>query len=169
MIEFSGGTPVAASAVTVGDTQFFLATLDDGGETALVVRGPADGFAGERMGEDLICPLTTANAQALQARLPWLVPVPLGKALSFGFGDRLHLRRFVDCLSGPFHGLRNLRLHDRPDHRRIPRLELGDRPVQLRPAELLPASGPALHGRLQRSLPDQRQRRSLLAVHVHGL
>ena len=91
MIEFSGGTPVAASAVTDGDTQFFLATLDDDGATALVVRGPADGFTGARVGDDLICPLTTANAQALQARLPWLVPVPLGSALSFGFGDRLGL------------------------------------------------------------------------------
>ena len=82
---------MAASAVTDGDTQFFLATLDDDGATALVVRGPADGFTGARVGDDLVCPLTTANAQALQARLPWLVPVPLGDALSFGFGDRLGL------------------------------------------------------------------------------
>lgn len=91
MIEFSRGTPVATSVVTAGDTQFFLASMDDGGETVLVVRGVAEGFEGRQQGDDLLCPLTTANAQALQARLPWLVPVPLGRALSFGFGDRLGL------------------------------------------------------------------------------
>lgn len=36
-----------------------------------------------------ICPLTAANAQQLAQIFPWLNPVPLGKQLSFGFGDRL--------------------------------------------------------------------------------
>lgn len=48
------------------------------GETADIAGQPAR-----------ICPLTAVNAQQLAQIFPWLNPAPLGKRLSFGFGDRL--------------------------------------------------------------------------------
>lgn len=62
-----------------------------GGRKALVVRGDAPGFEGDRQGDALICPLTPVNAAALRARIPWLRPALLGLQPSFGFGDRLGL------------------------------------------------------------------------------
>ncbi len=70
---------------------FFLADVAPTGARRLIVRGQGAGFSGERHGADLICPLTPENARALQARLPWLTPQPLGAQLSFGFGDRIGL------------------------------------------------------------------------------
>lgn len=68
---------------------FFLARGRQG--KVLGVRGEAAGFAGERQGDLLVCPLTEANAAALRVRLPWLRPQPLGLRLSAGCGDRLGL------------------------------------------------------------------------------
>ena len=59
----------------------------------LAVHGNLDGFDGllDPEADLLICPLTAANAETLRSRLPWLNPVPLGIATSFGFGDRIGL------------------------------------------------------------------------------
>jgi hypothetical protein len=62
-----------------------------GGEKRLKVSGDAAGFAGERQGDVLLCPLSPENAAALRNRLPWLRPQPLGLRTSVGFGDRLGL------------------------------------------------------------------------------
>ncbi len=68
------------------------AWLEQSPERRLVVVGD-DAFRGEALsilGQSArVCPLTTENTQQLAAHLPWLNPVPLGKRLSFGFGDRL--------------------------------------------------------------------------------
>ena len=58
-----------------------------------MVRGEELGFEGTRREPDgrLLCPLNSANAAALRARLPWLRPAPLGLKTSVGFGDRLGL------------------------------------------------------------------------------
>ena len=55
----------------------------------LVIQGDIMGFAGDPHGDMLLCPLTSANAAALRAKLPWLNPTPLGLHTSAGFGDRL--------------------------------------------------------------------------------
>jgi hypothetical protein len=68
---------------------YSLGRLGPEGELRLVVRGRTDDFHGVADGDALICPLSAENARALQLRLPWLTPQPLGKRLSFGFGDRL--------------------------------------------------------------------------------
>jgi hypothetical protein len=83
--------PNAPAGIAAGADHFFLADVAPDGARRLIVRGPGAGFAGERRGDELICPLTPANARALQARLPWLTPQPLGAQLSFGFGDRIGL------------------------------------------------------------------------------
>lgn len=57
----------------------------------MIVHGPAGDFTGLRNADALVCPLSPANARALQAQLPWLRPQPLGAQLSFGFGDRIGL------------------------------------------------------------------------------
>lgn len=83
--------PNAQHGVEYDGDSFFLADVAPSGERRLIVRGRHAGFSGEARGADLICPLTPANARALQARLPWLTPQPLGAHLSFGFGDRIGL------------------------------------------------------------------------------
>lgn len=72
-------------------SHFFLTDVAPTYTRRLIVRGRSEGFNGKRHGNDLICPLTPENARALQARLPWLTPQPLGAQLSFGFGDRIGL------------------------------------------------------------------------------
>ncbi len=62
---------------------------DEGRVKRLGVQGKAAGFSGESVTGCLYCPLTPENAAVLRQRLPWLNPVPLGLAPSFGFGDRL--------------------------------------------------------------------------------
>ena len=74
------------STVEVDSTSFFLTQ-----QRSLGVVGDAAGFAGERQGEVLLCPLAPENADALRDRLPWLRPRPLGLQTSVGFGDRLGL------------------------------------------------------------------------------
>ncbi|HAJ37022.1 MAG TPA: hypothetical protein DCL15_15180 [Chloroflexi bacterium] len=83
--------PNAPHGITQDGATFFLADVAPTGERRLIVRGQHAGFSGEQRGDDLVCPLTPANARALQARLPWLTPQPLGARLSFGFGDRIGL------------------------------------------------------------------------------
>lgn len=93
MIEgtFDGLTVYEQSVVTHEGTTYFLAQDTVRGDKLLGVKGDATGFAGERLGDTLLCALTSENAAALAARLPWLNPVPLGLRTSAGFGDRLGL------------------------------------------------------------------------------
>ncbi len=77
--------------VAMDDASYILETLPANGLMRLIVRGNSEGFSGERQGDALICVLSAENARALQARLPWLTPQPLGARLSFGFGDRIGL------------------------------------------------------------------------------
>ncbi|HRA65385.1 MAG TPA: tagaturonate epimerase family protein [Caldilinea sp.] len=81
--------PHAPSGVQANGATFFLANVTPDGVRRLIVRGRHAGFAGERRGDDLLCPLTAQNARALQEHLPWLKPQPLGAHLSIGFGDRI--------------------------------------------------------------------------------
>ena len=83
--------PNAPHGVEYDGVRFFLADVAPSGARRLIVRGRCADFHGEQHGDDLICPLTAENARALQARLPWLTPQPLGAHLSFGFGDRIGL------------------------------------------------------------------------------
>ncbi|MCX7683171.1 MAG: tagaturonate epimerase family protein [Anaerolineae bacterium] len=99
------------SRVEVDGTAYSLARAADG-RKVLIVRGNVQGFAGERQGEALVCPLTPANAAALRSRLPWLRPTLLGLQPSFGFGDRLglatpgHVRALRGALCGSVAALR---------------------------------------------------------------
>ena len=81
------------SVVRVDATTYFLARSGEGDGKRLGVLGDATGFEGTRHGQSgaLLCPLTSANAAALRARLPWLRPVPLCLQTSAGLGDRLGL------------------------------------------------------------------------------
>ena len=81
------------SVVEVPGTTYFMSRGGEGGGKHLGILGDATGFEGTRHSESgaLLCPLTSANAAALRARLPWLSPVPLGLRTSAGFGDRLGL------------------------------------------------------------------------------
>lgn len=79
------------SIVNVEDVSYALEPSPADGLPRLVVRGNSDGFNGERRGDALVCTLSSENARALQTRLPWLKPQPLGARLSFGFGDRIGL------------------------------------------------------------------------------
>jgi hypothetical protein len=80
------------SALTYNDFSCALARAD-GGEKLLLLRGETRGFEGLAATPDgaWTAPLTSANAAALRARLPWLNPVPLGLRTSAGLGDRLGL------------------------------------------------------------------------------
>ena len=80
------------SVVRDGASTFFLVRTGGGG-TVLGVRGDPAGLTGSphEPSGTLLCQLTSDNARALRARLPWLRPTPLGLATSAGFGDRLGL------------------------------------------------------------------------------
>jgi hypothetical protein len=88
-----GWTVYPRSIVEVAGTALCLAASEDGRSRVLEVRGEDRGFEGSRPepGGRLLCPLNSANAAALRARLPWLRPAPLGLKTSVGFGDRLGL------------------------------------------------------------------------------
>jgi hypothetical protein len=77
------------SVMETDEAGYFLARGPQG--KVLGVSGEVTGFAGERQGDWLLCPLSPANAAALRERLPWLKPQPLGLAKSAGCGDRLGL------------------------------------------------------------------------------
>ena len=77
------------SVTELDGATFSLVRAD--GEKKLAVQEDWQGFQGEERAGLLLCPLTASNAAALRARLPWLVPQPLGLKLSAGCGDRLGL------------------------------------------------------------------------------
>lgn len=81
------------SSVKINDINFSLARSEDGGSKYLSIQGYCEGFYQGQPGpsDTSLYPLTTDNASALRARLPWLSPVPLGLQTSAGFGDRLGL------------------------------------------------------------------------------
>jgi hypothetical protein len=90
--ELPGLSVHARSTVEADGSGLFLARRED--LTRLLgVLGDSTGFSGEfhEASGVLLCPLTSANAAALRARLPWLRPTPLGLRTSAGFGDRLGL------------------------------------------------------------------------------
>jgi tagaturonate epimerase len=84
------------SRAQIGDVEVALVRLERG-EPALLVcaggPGPLERFAGERGELDhasvVVGPASAANAAALRALAPWLVPRPLGAVGSVGLGDRL--------------------------------------------------------------------------------
>ena len=118
MLEQLAGLTVYPRSVTrVDGATFFLARSPQG--KVLGILGDAAGFEGERQGDVLLCPLTSANAATLRVRLPWLRPVPLGFQTSAGFGDRLGLAT--------------------PGHVRAVRAALEMRRWEGRPAPALPA------------------------------
>src|SRR5690349_12968775 len=86
-----------ASLVTDNGVEYGLAPND--GTPLLVVRAPEaallqsfEGDISEHEGQTLLVgPCNTQNAAALRARLPWLLPRPLGLQTSAGLGDRLGL------------------------------------------------------------------------------
>ena len=92
LLEIAGLKVITSSAVRDQDLTLFL-VQDAGGGKQLAVRGETGGFDGvwDEQSGTLLCPLSTANAQALRARLKWLRPIPLGLKTSAGFGDRLGL------------------------------------------------------------------------------
>ncbi|MGB6364846.1 MAG: tagaturonate epimerase family protein [Thermoanaerobaculia bacterium] len=81
------------SEVEEGGTSYFLTRDGDGGAKLLGVQGDPAGFDDIHPGPGgvALCPPTSANADVLRSRLPWLSPVPLGLRTSAGFGDRLGL------------------------------------------------------------------------------
>lgn len=82
---------ISSQRVVHMDTVYALERSSSDGTPQLVVKGNGTGFHGRRQDDLLICPLDADNARALQERLPWLRPQPLGSRLSFGFGDRIGL------------------------------------------------------------------------------
>lgn len=86
------------SPITYKDTTYFLAKLPNG-ERHLGISGDTSTFSGGTppptpfphfsSSSPLLFPLTPKNAASLRARLPWLIPTPLGIRTSFGFGDRM--------------------------------------------------------------------------------
>lgn len=91
-ITFSEGEIYPQSIVTHDGTNYAMAKI--GQEKVLLIQGDATGFETNALekgdsGGPTICTLSPHNAAALRERLPWLRPVPLGRATSFGFGDRL--------------------------------------------------------------------------------
>ncbi len=79
------GPPVVAGEATV--------TLVRGTEGKFLwISRPLAGFEGKALPTgSMLCPLSSANARALGALLPWLLPRRLPAGPSFGFGDRLGL------------------------------------------------------------------------------
>ncbi|CAG0955039.1 MAG: hypothetical protein IT322_09170 [Anaerolineae bacterium] len=85
---------IQESVISYEGTTYGLIRVDH--QKRLVVQGQTAGFEGEP-GADahiLLCPLNKTNAAALRARLPWLIPVPLGLRTSAGFGDRLGIATY---------------------------------------------------------------------------
>jgi hypothetical protein len=81
------------SVLDWGGTNYRLARDPDSIQKVLGIQGDPVGFQDLSVGADgaCWCPTTPQNAETLQARLPWLYPVPLGMQTSAGFGDRLGL------------------------------------------------------------------------------
>lgn len=88
-INFSGGKIYPQSQVTYEGNAYALARV--GNKKQLLVLGNHDGFRGSEQDGLLVCDCSAQNASTLRKRIPWLNPAPLGRATSFGFGDRLGL------------------------------------------------------------------------------
>lgn len=86
-LSFPQGTLYPQSLITHGGSTYALARTN--GTRKLLVKGKQGDFVGTRLEELLVCDCSPHNAATLRSRLPWLQPVPLGRATSFGFGDRL--------------------------------------------------------------------------------
>ncbi len=84
------GLKVFSRSVTEAETAtYFLAQEER--HKLLGIIGESKDFEGERRGEVLLCPSTSANAAALRQQFLWLRPQTLGLAKSAGCGDRLGL------------------------------------------------------------------------------
>jgi hypothetical protein len=77
------------SVIQYENTKYALGFDEKTLKRFLLIEGDYSSFQGKLDAGVCRCPLTPENANALRARLPWLNPVPLGLATSFGFGDRL--------------------------------------------------------------------------------
>jgi hypothetical protein len=89
--QLTGLTIYPRSIAQENGAAYCLARSTASGERFLGVQGRAAGFEGEQQADTMLCPLTSVNAVALRARLPWLRPRQLGLQTSAGFGDRLGL------------------------------------------------------------------------------
>ena len=73
-----------------GDDLFALVRTENGKRLAAIGHGKAAAsFSGEVIDGLKLCPLNPINAAALREVFPWTAPVPIGKRVSFGVGDRL--------------------------------------------------------------------------------
>ena len=96
---------VYSESVKYADGDWFVLVRTDDGKRLGVIGsgGQAKKFAGEGSLKVKLCPLDTANSAALREVFPWTAPVPVGRKVSFGTGDRLgvatpgHLRAFEGC------------------------------------------------------------------------
>lgn len=77
------------SLITHEGSTYALASVN--GQKRLLVQGDPGNFEGRNENGTLVCERSAHNAATLRTRLDWLQPVPLGRATSFGFGDRLGL------------------------------------------------------------------------------
>ena len=93
LVKANGYTVYPLSVNQAEDTTLFMVKLSDG-DGLVVVGDKADAFTGTPLNTDgvkaLLCPLNHGNATALKALCPFTAPIRvLGKARSFGLGDRL--------------------------------------------------------------------------------
>ena len=94
-ISLASGTIEPQSVVAHNNSTFCSARLAEDDTRVLGVSGPAiSRFAGalETLPDGTtLFPCTPRNAATLRMQLPWLRPIALGTATSFGFGDRMGL------------------------------------------------------------------------------
>ncbi len=84
------GTPIAPRSLVEHEGVSYALCAGPDGERCLGVIGDAAGFSGGAVeGAATLFPRTPENTAELRRRLPWLNPRPLGRQLSFGFGDRI--------------------------------------------------------------------------------
>jgi len=88
-LSLPNGTIYPKSTVTHNGSTYALARMDN--QKTLLVQGNQSDFVGTAQDDLLVCECSAQNAATLRDQLPWLKPVPLGRATSFGFGDRLGL------------------------------------------------------------------------------
>jgi hypothetical protein len=118
------------SVVQYEKTKFSLWFNEKTLDRFILIEGDYSSFQGELEDGTYRCPLTPENANALRTRLPWLNPVPLGLATSFGFGDRLgnatpgHVAAVKGTGIAPIFAQQSVRENDRTG--RNPRIVLDD-------------------------------------------
>jgi tagaturonate epimerase len=94
---------VYAESVKYSEGDWFVLARTDAGKRLAVLGSGSQSrkFEGEGNAKVKLCPLNTANSQALRDVFSWTAPVPIGRKVSFGTGDRLgvatpgHLRAFA--------------------------------------------------------------------------